>query len=738
MNKEKNILRYFLIFLCVSLFLPNSRNKSHVTNAFLGGNISKELYSKTLSENTDNTSYNSFYMSQYFLNLKNNFALNSHGSCNYVALGMLLSYYDTYWDDSFIDEKYEKQSTVNTILENGVPSYNTESPGINRFDYGAFPKTSLDNYISACQANKDRDFQALLFDIAYNFFGTTITYLTEPFGLDFEKTYNLLCAYIFGYKGFSSSSLSIQYNKSGGKTVYDFTVERIRMGYPVLIRSNKLNGHTFIAYDYDWENDILYGHAGIDGLYHIPLGTREETQWYDAIVIMPNYSHKHTNNYIKSETSYCPCIYGEIPNSTALSSDAKRDVAPKVTFNTKYRDVWSDISERKYIVTFYTQSPKTTIFSTDLVGSKSMQLTDQQWNKIIYNQNGYKFYVNIRPYSGINSVYTYTKQLEKPTEYKNATVIDPIFLTGCADSDTYEEYETDNTTLKIKTKNITENGDGSLLLKQYVSSYIFFSFYKAVKSFDVDLSYAQTFVENKNSDIAEIIETHGDVQETAIDFIESGTSLANNTKEYTILHIEFKEPTYRFGIHSSSNRGLRLGQLAVIFDDSSMPLSGSELEYEPEKWNDNDVGKTNCYAYALNTKEYDWLYVNPKSPDIEDGDFGTVEQQYITGVIEDSINYGFSCNTIGKYDCCEPGTYKVVLFAINPTHNDKSGFHWYRQNADGTWSSKNGGSPISNLSLDKKIIYDPEKDPLIDQSRFNSDEEILMISYFAVSPLSYL
>ena len=36
------------------------------------------------------------FASYYFLNLQNNFGYNTHGSCGYVAVAMLLSYYDTY------------------------------------------------------------------------------------------------------------------------------------------------------------------------------------------------------------------------------------------------------------------------------------------------------------------------------------------------------------------------------------------------------------------------------------------------------------------------------------------------------------------------------------------------------------------------------------------------------------------------------------------------------------------
>ena len=44
----------------------------------------------------------------YFEELEGDVPANIHGSCGYVALCMMLSFYDFYWDDRFIDIEYEK------------------------------------------------------------------------------------------------------------------------------------------------------------------------------------------------------------------------------------------------------------------------------------------------------------------------------------------------------------------------------------------------------------------------------------------------------------------------------------------------------------------------------------------------------------------------------------------------------------------------------------------------------
>ena len=48
-----------------------------------------------------------FFASYYFSQLYQNYGYNARNSCNYVALGMLLSYYDTFWDDTIIPSPYE-------------------------------------------------------------------------------------------------------------------------------------------------------------------------------------------------------------------------------------------------------------------------------------------------------------------------------------------------------------------------------------------------------------------------------------------------------------------------------------------------------------------------------------------------------------------------------------------------------------------------------------------------------
>ena len=70
---------------------------------------------------------NANQMRTFFYNLRTNFGYNQYGSCGYVALGMLLSYYDSYLNDELIPENYDQQAIMENMDEYTV----VDSPGTN-------------------------------------------------------------------------------------------------------------------------------------------------------------------------------------------------------------------------------------------------------------------------------------------------------------------------------------------------------------------------------------------------------------------------------------------------------------------------------------------------------------------------------------------------------------------------------------------------------------------------------
>lgn len=66
-------------------------------------------------------------METYFSLMSDYMPSNNFGSCGIVALSIILSYFDTFYDDSLIDSKYEDKADVNLTIEN---RFDYPSPGL--------------------------------------------------------------------------------------------------------------------------------------------------------------------------------------------------------------------------------------------------------------------------------------------------------------------------------------------------------------------------------------------------------------------------------------------------------------------------------------------------------------------------------------------------------------------------------------------------------------------------------
>ena len=183
-----------------------------------------------------------------------------------------------------------------------------------------------------------------------------------------------------------------------------------------------------------------------------------------------------------------------------------------------------------------------------------------------------------------------------------------------------------------------------------------------------------------------------------------------------------------------------------------LPISGSEIPYNPGIWNDNDevLLGANCYSYALNTQVipstndtygidpgiesgyFDSLLENGTYADMEESDYKQAD------VIEDCV-YGdaeiwnFVFERIDKYTACPQGSYKVAL-VVDPGVD----YHWYRQNPDGTWSHKPGETEVIDVDEANDVIYDPEY-----ASRAYTDVDYdydvdysLFVGFFRITPLN--
>ena len=93
---------------------------------------------------------------------------------------------------------------------------------------------------------------------------------------------------------------------------------------------------------------------------------------------------------------------------------------------------------------------------------------------------------------------------------------------------------------------------------------------------------------------------------------------------------------------------------------------------------------------------------------------------------------GYLMREIGKYDVCDERCYKVAL-VLDP-NAALPDYHWYRQNADGTWSHKLGMYEITCYDASGNMIYDPQscdKDHSPDHDYSSGNHGI---EFFSVEP----
>ena len=268
-----------------------------------------------------NTYLNNNYATYYFSQLKNNMGENQIGTCSYVAMSMLLSYYDTYWNDNVIPENYEQnQINFNASLD---ISYNTESPGIKSekiyVDY-----MSYDEYTNFAEneTNKNNYFHIKLLDIGTKTLG-------KPYGVGAAGINDILQYYLYTIQGFTSSELEIEYIPTVTfKNKRQYIIDKVKDGIPIIVCALNLDsepGHTYIIYDYNEEEDELYCHAGwshdeyIDqnsnttSIYdysHIPFSHMKDTLLCGLISIDIKSGHSHSDNYVDSDgNTYCSCYF---------------------------------------------------------------------------------------------------------------------------------------------------------------------------------------------------------------------------------------------------------------------------------------------------------------------------------------------------------------------------------------------------------------------------------------------
>lgn len=260
---------------------------------------------------TCNASSQSNSMITYFKNLSDFSPKNSYGSCGFVSFIQYLSYYDTFYNDNIIPEKYEKNYDGNDW-----ESAMSKSPGVLRQDY---PKSSneLYNYV---ENNKNVDYQAYLMSIVNNDFGNDENNFSYEIGMwNYYRIVNSISC-LSSTKFEYTSCLKSNYTPTSSNVVKmfdNYVKNQLDKGNPVMLHICKYNEngtndkekyqnyHSVVAYYYDELG--IHANFGYDSYATDTIISNEYSITDARVIDFSSVNVVHSDNYKIKGSGNCGC-----------------------------------------------------------------------------------------------------------------------------------------------------------------------------------------------------------------------------------------------------------------------------------------------------------------------------------------------------------------------------------------------------------------------------------------------
>ncbi len=284
------------------------------------------------------------FQTYYFSNLAKNIGNNTKGSCGFVSLGMILSFYDTYRDDSVVPEIYENPTELisKCILQcKCSPGIIMEPDNIAYCNQQMY-YSNISNYGNNYFHFKLLDlFKNNISDFPYDTKSNTYSY-----DLRYNDYYDFYHYYLSNYLGLSNNAYTIHKTT---RFVRDEAIRLVKKGIPVRlsVRDNQEihENHCIVAYDYDSISDSLYCNFGWgENSTHVTIEQMEYEAYASLTAIELNIDHAHSNNYFYHNE------YGEMNQTCACSSmiptdidicNNYLDVNPTFKWNSLINEKWS-------------------------------------------------------------------------------------------------------------------------------------------------------------------------------------------------------------------------------------------------------------------------------------------------------------------------------------------------------------------------------------------------------------
>lgn len=370
------VFLFLFNFIIFNLFC----NNDNLNESFYGSSLTVN-YLDTQNNNVTKTKSINPTMEKYYKNLNNCFGRNINGSCGYIAIQMLLSYYDTFYNDDLIDEVFEYQITPsslnNIILESPGTrmeiDYNlsTVSEATNFYRY--FSSTYFMSYlICLCMDNPEINYYNL-----YNItFGTNNpNYICA---LDYGHIGNILDFYLdmqnldndflldSSHVDFSNMTRPLQ-----NSNVISFIKNNLDMGYPVLVCTEPTSGggHAQIVHSYQCVGNnqyTFYAHKG--WLNASTSSTIINSDITEAYTLIPQNGASGSDNYAN--------FVDNVDNNLNLTNQELQWVSNSKNLWEKFKtrveaDYYRGIFDEEYVnqiisISYYGFLPQTFYVQTDV------------------------------------------------------------------------------------------------------------------------------------------------------------------------------------------------------------------------------------------------------------------------------------------------------------------------------------------------------------------------------------
>lgn len=356
------------------------------------------------------------------------------GSCSYVACEIALSFYDAYWNDNIIENNYEAEKVqFSERITNA-----TNSPGnINeRKFYENFYNMNFtkEEYLSFVENYKSRILHCNLLSIGIEKFQIYDQTRKYPCGTFLSTMRDIIKAYLDGLPEFSSEKMIFSYKKpdlfTNQEKLLEIIKTKVKEGVPVIIDGSKKEGggaHSFVAYDYDSTNDIIYVHSGYLNKSHVGFEELGYTNIQEILYFEPRISSNYVNPHVHSDKYYfldsneqkvykCTC---SLLHTTSIEIENNYvDFCPTFRWNSFIKEIWhKDI--KLYNTLSILDSSRNVVYKKTHIYFNSYSLTDEEWLQILkLPGNIYFIYIGLgSDFDPYWDDYGYSELFKKPCRY---------------------------------------------------------------------------------------------------------------------------------------------------------------------------------------------------------------------------------------------------------------------------------------------------------------------------------